>query len=123
MGNHINDLFLSEEWWSELLWGSGFIIKIEPISYHFSLFRKGYSFEAHYLILLRKPLLGPYPLPIYLKRTTLSRTERLFTKNLVSEDLERLLGGIEDTKKMDVSSAIKVDSLALSKTYHSPRTL
>ncbi|KAE8374194.1 S-adenosyl-L-methionine-dependent methyltransferase [Aspergillus bertholletiae] len=104
MGNLIDDSFLSEERWSQLLRESGFAIEIQPVSYLFSPSGPDHSPEAHYLLMAKKieqePLLGPYPLPRCLKPSILSRTGDLLTHNLVSKDLERLLEAIEDSEKV-----------------------
>lgn len=104
MGNYVDDLFLSEQRWSQLLRESGFVIEAEPVSYLFSPAGQDQSPEAHYLLLARKverePLLGPYPLPRCLKPSTLKRTDNFFAPNLVSKGLERLLEDIGDSEKV-----------------------
>ncbi|KAL5338934.1 S-adenosyl-L-methionine-dependent methyltransferase [Aspergillus crustosus] len=99
MGNYVNDLFLSEERWLQLLRESGFVLEMKPVSYLFSPAGDGHSPEAHYLLMAKKverePLIGPYPLSACLKSPHFKCAE-----NLVSEDLGRLLGDIDDNDKV-----------------------
>lgn len=101
MGNHVDDLFLSEERWCQLLRESGFIVEIEPVSYLFSPASQEHAPEAHYIVLAKKvepePLLGPYPLPRCLKPLEFQDREDFFADRLVSKDLEKLVEDIGDS--------------------------
>lgn len=109
MGNYVNDLFLSEERWCQLLRESGFILETEPLSYLFSPASQEHAPKAHYLILAkrveRQPLLGPYSLPRCLKPLEYQRAENLLADRLVSKDLERLFEDIDDSSEVYVSES------------------
>ncbi|KAG2003929.1 hypothetical protein GB937_009293 [Aspergillus fischeri] len=104
MGNYVNDLFLSEERWCQLLRESGFIIETEPVSYLFSPASQEHAPEAHYIVMAKKverePLLGPYPLPGRLKQLEFQERENLFADRLESKDFEILLEDIGDSPEV-----------------------
>ncbi|KAF9887236.1 hypothetical protein FE257_010364 [Aspergillus nanangensis] len=109
MGNYIDDLFLTEGRWTQLLRESGFVLESEPVSYLFTPSGQEHAPEAHYLMLARKvepePLLGPYPLPRCLKPCGFFQpTEDFFGDRLVSSDLERLVdnGTIHGEKVLSI---------------------
>ncbi|EAU29480.1 predicted protein [Aspergillus terreus NIH2624] len=108
MGSYVNDLFLSEQRWCQLLQESGFVLETEPVSYLFSPSGQEHAPEAHYLILARKvelePLLGPYPLPRRLRPLQYEQPKDLFSHRLVSNDLDELFGRLNSADVLCIGS-------------------
>ncbi|KAJ5823671.1 hypothetical protein N7447_006011 [Penicillium robsamsonii] len=112
MDKYTNETFFSEEGWRKLLQSAGLSVESE-VCYTFIPNDPDHkSSEVHHLLMAKKveeqPLLGPYPLPSISTTQAPTPARHHFKDNMVSEDLEALLRGLQDDKTLCLGSIGRV---------------